>query len=132
MWHTDIRQKHKSDSCQVSDVSSLGKVTALGLQAQPKPGFRDRAPTWPLGWGAEPREPCASPHPQGMEKTRTASAHLKYLPVSGSRPSARAQCRLVCAPSQADLMKGEKILQSRHSRKECRTSSELTMPGCTA
>ena len=62
----------------------------------------------------------------------TAATHLKYLPLRGSRPSASAQCRLVCAPSHVVLRKGEKSRQSRHSRKECRTNSERTMPGCTA
>lgn len=68
MWHTVIKQNHKSSSFQVSNVSSLGKVTAFGVQAQPKPGFHYHAQTRPLGQGAEPREPCALPHTNWWRK----------------------------------------------------------------
>lgn len=69
MWYTGIKQNHKGSSCQVSNVSSLRKVIAFGVQAQPKPGFHHHTQTWPLGPGAEPREPYALPHINVVEKT---------------------------------------------------------------
>lgn len=132
MWHTGLKQSHKTNFCHVSNVSFLRKVTAFGLLAQREPGFPHQAQTWPLRVQSPGSPMPASPYTQVMGRTHAASAHLKYLPLRGSKPSARAQCRLVWAPSLAVLRKGEKSCQSRHSRKECRTSSERTMPGCTA
>lgn len=48
-WKQVQKQSHKSNSCQVSNVSSLGKGTAFGLQAQPKLGLYYQAQTPPPG-----------------------------------------------------------------------------------
>lgn len=70
---------------------------------------------------------------QALGDTQVLLPSLKYLALRGSRPSVMAQCSLVCAPfSHTNLKKREKSCQSRHSKKEYWTSSEWTMPGCTA
>ena len=48
VWHTGLKQSHKTNSCHVSNVSFLRKVTAFGLLAQREPGFPHQAETWPL------------------------------------------------------------------------------------
>lgn len=56
MWHTGLKQSHKTNFCHVSNVSFLRKVIAFGLLAQREPGFPHQAQTWPLG---EPTESYA-------------------------------------------------------------------------
>ena len=62
---------------------------------------------------------------------RQIPSYLKWLPLRLSRPSVRAQYRLVWAPSWGVLMKTKKSCQSHLIIEEYRVNSEWTVPGCT-
>lgn len=64
-------------------------------------------------------------------ETHATWQSLKWFPLRTSRPSVKAQYRLVWAPCWGVLMKKEKSHQIHLRRDECRTNSESTVPGCT-
>lgn len=62
---------------------------------------------------------------------RQIHSYLKWLPLRVSRPSVKAQYRLVWAPCWGVLMKRKKSCHSHFINDECRIKSEWTVPGWT-